>query len=258
MTVRVEGLAFAYHGRPVLRGVDLTWGDGQLVCLLGANGAGKTTLFRCVLGLQTGYRGRVWLDDTDLAQRSPRDIARSIAYLPQTERSAFNYTVAQVALMGTYPLTSALIGPRPAQLARVRAALDQLGLTHLAERGFQELSGGERQSVLVARALAQSSGGLLLDEPTASLDFGNGWRLMTTARRLADEGRLVVVSTHDPTLALRFADHVTVLDEGQVLADGPADQVVTSALIEQVYKLTAEVTTVKVETGLVPVVVPVE
>lgn len=256
MTLVVNDLRFAYRQAQVLKGVTMSATAGECVCLLGANGVGKTTLFRCLLGLLVGYQGDISFDGVDGKQLSTRDRAKQIAYVPQAHSPMFNYSVFETVLMGTNVQAGQLRGPGSNQQRKVGEVLETLGIANLAERGFGELSGGERQLVLIARALAQASQMIVMDEPTANLDYGNQLRVLAHVRRLAKRGYLVLLSTHSPEHALLFADQVIVLQDGVVAAAGKPNQVLTSALIEQIYGVSVDVRDVATNWGQVPVLIP--
>ncbi|MCL2653443.1 MAG: ABC transporter ATP-binding protein [Propionibacteriaceae bacterium] len=256
MTLEVKNLNYFYGRHQVLKDVNLTATEGQCVCLLGANGAGKTTLFRCVLGLLTGYRGDILLDGDNCRELSVRELARRIAYVPQAHSPAFNYSVFDTVLMGTSVLTDVLRTPGEAEGDVAWKMLETLQIADLANRGFAELSGGERQLVLIARALAQQSRVIVMDEPTANLDYGNQLMVMGQAKHLAERGYLVVLSTHSPELALLFADQVIVLDKGIINVSGDPKTVLTPAVIDQTYGVTVELHQVTTSWGDVPMVVP--
>lgn len=256
MKLTVAELGFAYKQAVVLKGVNLTATTGECVCVLGANGAGKTTLFRCLLGLLEGYSGQISFNDQDGAHLSARSRAKLIAYVPQAHSPVFNYSVFDTVLMGRNVAAGPVLGPGPSQDQPVRDALEDVGIAQLAERGFGELSGGERQLVLVARALAQQAEMIVMDEPTANLDYGNQLRVLDRVRALARRGHLVLLSTHSPEHALLFADRVIVLKDGLVAADGVPGDVLTASLIDQIYGVSVEVRTVTAAWGEVPVIVP--
>ena len=251
MTLTVRQLRFSYGAVPVLRGVDLVAQSGQCVCVLGANGAGKTTLFRCVLGLTTQFQGDVFFDAINNRQMTARQLAQQIAYVPQAHSPIFNYTVFNTVLMGTNANTNRF-SPGASDEAVVQESLEMVGIAHLAERGFVELSGGERQLVLIARALAQRATMIVMDEPTANLDYGNQFKVLSQVRGLTRRGYLVLLSTHSPEHALLFGDLVVVLQDGVVLAQGQPRDVLTPDLIESVYGIPV---TMSVIDG-VPVLVP--
>ncbi len=236
MKLQVEGLSFAYGAHEVLRDVTFSARDGQLLSVLGPNGVGKSTLFRCVLGLLEGYGGMISIDGTDTRPLSAREIAHRIAYIPQTHYPAFNYSVFDMVLMGTTHSMGAFAAPGAKQRRAAETALRRMEILHLAERSYMRLSGGEQQMVLIARALAQESPILLMDEPTASLDYGNQHRVLRCVRRLAHEdGYTVVLSTHNPQHALSYADAILALHAGTVLAAGTPQEVLTEGMLRTLY-----------------------
>ncbi|MBM6977051.1 ABC transporter ATP-binding protein, partial [Intestinimonas butyriciproducens] len=232
----IRDLRFSYTSRPVLQGVDLRLEPGELVFLLGANGAGKSTLFRCALGLLPGYEGEISLHGRDIRRLSARALAREMAYIPQSHHPAFSYPVLDMVLMGAQHRLSPFANPGPREEAAALAALDQVGIAGLAGRDFQRLSGGEQQLVLIARALAQQARLLLMDEPTSSLDFGNRVRVLDQVSELARRGYAILLSCHDPQLALLYAHRVVALHQGKVAADGPPEAVLDPALLHTLYQ----------------------
>ncbi len=235
MTLSVESLGLAYGDRTVLRDVSFTLERGTFLSVLGPNGAGKTTLFRCILGILPGYTGRVLADGTDIRDLSRRQMARRIAYIPQIHRPTFGYTVLDTVLMGAAHQIGTFSRPGREQIACARAAMDRLGIGGMAERNFARLSGGEQQLVLVARAIAQQADILVMDEPTSALDYGNQLRVLEQVRALADEGYAVLLSTHDPQHALRFADRLLAICDGGTAALGRPEDVLTAELIRRLY-----------------------
>ncbi|MEN6417820.1 MAG: ABC transporter ATP-binding protein [Clostridiaceae bacterium] len=235
MSIEIQNLSFSYSLREVLNNISLTVSDGQLLAVLGSNGVGKTTLFRCILGLLPHYKGLIRVDGTDAHTLSARELAHHIAYIPQTHGMAFSYSVQDMVLMGTTHQVSAMSVPKQKELDAANAALSKLGISHLMYHNFSKLSGGEQQLVLIARALAQNSKTLLMDEPTASLDYGNQSLVLRQVRKLADEGYTVLLSTHNPQHALWYADMAVALHDGTIAAFGIPGDVVDAALIEKLY-----------------------
>ncbi|MBE7245466.1 MAG: ABC transporter ATP-binding protein, partial [Actinomycetospora chiangmaiensis] len=205
MLLQVQDLAFGYGGRIV--GTDVAFGldAGEVLCLLGPNGGGKTTLFKTLLGLLPARAGRVRLDGADLSRLSRRAVARTVAAVPQAHAAFFPFTVREVVVMGRASRIGPFSAPGPADEAAAEAALATLGIGHLADKVYTEISGGERQLALIARALSGAPRLLIMDEPTASLDFGNQARVLGQVRRLARAGIAVMFSTHDPGHALACA-----------------------------------------------------
>ncbi len=225
----------------MFEGVSFTGSSGQTVCLLGHNGAGKSTLFRCLLGLAQGWRGSITLDRDDVRALSRREFARRVAYIPQTTDPAFDYSVADVVLMGRTARGGGAGSCSQEDEDAVFGALERVGVAHLADCGFARISGGERQMVLIARALAQQADVLIMDEPTASLDFGNQYRTMCLVEALRSSGYLVIMSTHNPQHALAWATDVLVLHEGRMLAQGSPAQVLTPQTMRLIYGIPVHV-----------------
>lgn len=235
MSLSVRELTFAYHKTPVLSHVGFDAAPGGLLAILGPNGAGKTTLFRCILGEQKRYSGTITVDGKDMRGLSPRETAARLAYIPQTHAMTFRFPVHDMVLMGTTHALPILASPGAAQERAAEAALEKLGILHLADRGFDTLSGGEQQLVYVARALAQQARILLMDEPTSSLDYGNQLRVLSVVKGLAAEGYTVLLSTHNPQHALWYADRVLALSKGRVAAFGTVEETLTPQLLETLY-----------------------
>ena len=204
--LEVEHLRFSYGKREVLRGVDLRVEPGELVFVLGANGAGKTTLFRCILGLLPGYQGCVRVDGCDVSSLAPRALAKKIAYIPQTSHMIFPYTALELVLMGTNRRLGLFSAPGRRERAIAMEALEELGIADYAHRSFAELSGGEQQLVLAARALAQQARLLLMDEPTSALDPISTSKIEDLAAELKKSYTIVMV-THNMQQAARISDN---------------------------------------------------
>jgi len=237
----VEQLAFGYGRRVVGSGVGFTVRAGEVLCLLGPNGGGKTTLFKTVLGLLPSLDGRILLDGEDVARWSRRRLARSIGYVPQAQAAFFPFRVIDVVLMGRASRLGLLAAPGPADRTIAEGALATLGVGHLAQRVYTEISGGERQMVLIARALAGEPRLLIMDEPTASLDFGNQTRVLDRIRTLARQGIAVILSTHDPDHAFLCADRVALLHEGRLAALGSPAETITAESLGALYDVAVAV-----------------
>lgn len=233
--LQASGLSFAYPGHPVLHGVDLEVRPGEAVALLGANGTGKSTLLRILMGFARPSAGYVRLDGRDLASFSRRRLARRMAYVPQGQVCPFPYRVREIVAMGLFSRRG-LFGRADLSGARlVERELDRLGIASLAERPYTEISGGERQLAQLCRALVQGASLLVMDEPAASLDFGNQARLLSQVRRLAGEGYSVIMTTHHPGHALMAANRVVMMKDGSVMAEGPTRSTLTEASLRALY-----------------------
>jgi iron complex transport system ATP-binding protein len=241
VTLELVDLEVGYGAETtVIDGVDLEVARGELLALLGPNGAGKTTLLKAIDGLVPMDGGTVRVDGTSLNAMTRSERATTIGYLPQAESTTFSPTVFQAVLLGRTPHA----GRRPteADRRRVGAVLDSLGLSSLSMRSIDQLSGGQRQKVKIARLLVQEPSVMLLDEPTASLDLRHKIDVMETIRsRVTDNGAAAVVAAHDLELAARFADSIALLADGRLYDVGPPRTVLTEDAVESVYGVTATI-----------------
>ncbi len=254
MSVIVQELSFSYGEGKVLDQVSFSADQGKLLTVLGPNGVGKSTLFRCMLGLLTSYQGSITIDGLDIRQFSARKLAQQVAYVPQYHYPSFNFSVFDMVLMGTSALVGGLSAPKKEQMEQVEQALERLEIAHLRNRGYTHISGGERQLALIARALVQQAKTLVMDEPTANLDYGNQLKIMAQVQKLTREGYTIILSTHNPDHALWFADDILALEAGRVLAFGSPKQVMDSALISRLYG--AEVTIESFDAGRAQICIP--
>jgi len=248
MSLTAHSVSYAYAARrgaqaePALHGVSIEVPRGALVGLLGPNGCGKTTLLGLLSGVLTPAAGKVSLDGRPLSSMSRREIARRIAVVPQETHPAFEFSVMEMVLMGRHPHLGLMQLEGPDDFAAARDALAATGTAQLAGRRFTELSGGERQRVVIAGALAQSPDVLLLDEPTASLDLGYQLDVAALLVRLNRErGVTMVIATHDLNLAASVCDSLILMREGRVLAQGPADEILTPSMVRELYDVDADV-----------------
>lgn len=228
--------------RPGVLDVDVTVDRGGILGILGPNGSGKTTLLRLLAGLLRPGGGSISLDSRPLAILQRRALARRLAVVPQETHLAFEYTVLEIALMGRYPHLGAFELEGPRDLAIAHDALRATGTDHLAGRRFSTLSGGEKQRVIIASALAQEADVLLLDEPTASLDLGYQLDVAALLQQLnRDRGLTIVVATHDLNFAAGLCRTLLLMREGRVLALGPTADVLTADAIARLYGVRADV-----------------
>ncbi|QKZ05110.1 ABC transporter ATP-binding protein [Pseudomonas eucalypticola] len=233
--LQAEGLGYRLGARTLFENVSLSIAPGDCIALLGANGAGKSTLMKVLLGLLKPGSGQVQINGQPLQRLDRRSIARQLAYVPQSHVPSFPYTVGQIVTQGRLPITGLGRAPAAADLDAVGRALQAMGIEHLAARTYTELSGGERQLVLIARALVQEARLILLDEPVTGLDFGHQLRLLERLQQLAARGLAILTTSHRPEQALAGANRAWVLHEGRLIADGPPHQVIDAALMQRLY-----------------------
>ncbi len=237
----VEALSFGYPGRRVGDAVSFTLAPGEVLCLLGPNGGGKSTLLKTVLGLIPRLAGVVAIDGEDTAAWPARRRALAFGYVPQSGAGQFAFTVAEMVLMGRSAHKSAFAAPSAADRAIAEAALATLGIAALADRDWLKISGGERQLALIARALAQEPRLLILDEPTANLDFGNQVRVLAELKKLAARGLAIIFATHHPEQAFACADRVAILHDGTLLRLGSPEATITPETMRTVYGIDVDV-----------------
>jgi iron complex transport system ATP-binding protein len=237
----VESLAFGYPQRTVGRDVSFTLDAGEVMCVLGPNGSGKTTLLRTLLGLLPLREGKILFNGENLQSLPRRDVARIAGYVPQAHSPYFAYSVRDMVLMGRSAHLGTFSMPEAHDREVAARALESLGISHLADRPVTEISAGERQLALVARALAQEPRLLVMDEPTASLDFGNQVRVLERIAALAGGGISILFSTHDPDHAFLAAQRALLLAEGRVLALGTPREVIRADTLERLYHVAVQV-----------------
>ncbi len=237
---RLRGVAYRYGAVSALHGVSVDLAPGRFHGIIGPNGSGKTTLLDILLGLRRPQAGEVIFDGRPIAAYGRRELARRVALVPQEFAIDFDYTVAEMVMMGRHPYLPRFGTPGEEDRRVVARAMALLDVAAFAGRPVTGLSGGEKQRVVVARALAQDTPYLLLDEATASLDIRHTLQILGTARRLvAEEGRTVVAVLHDCNLAAAFCDRLLVLDRGRLAAHGPTAEVLTPELFARVFGVRA-------------------
>jgi iron complex transport system ATP-binding protein len=233
--IEVRDAGFSYGKHAIFRGVDLDVYSGEVLTILGPNGCGKSTLLRCIGGALALDEGAVRIENVDLSSIDVRARARKIALLFQDHTPSFPYPVLDVVSMGRTPYLSAFGAPSPQDIAIAEEALEQVGMSHLKNRPYTELSGGERQLVLLARTLAQQPAVILLDEPTAHLDFKNQVRSLQQIGALAQRGVTMIMTTHDPNQAFLFPGRAALMRPGGSLAVGAPTEVITDELLSAAY-----------------------
>jgi iron complex transport system ATP-binding protein len=268
MGIITEDVSLSYNGRLVLGSVSLNIRKGAVVTLLGPNGCGKTSLLKVINGLLHPGQGKVYVDGKDVAWMKQTDMAKLIGHVPQTQRNSFPFTALDIVLTGRMPHISALAQPGAKDVEKACQALQMVGASHLSGRPYTQISGGERQLVMIARALAQEPSFLLLDEPTSYLDFKNQFSVLKMISRIAGDGKMTVVMTlHDPNHALMFSDEVVLLrkltelvgcgkeplsNHHNVVAAGLPHEVMTRENIRDAYGIEVEVLEVRGRRMLFP------
>ncbi len=233
--LRVENLSAGYGKDPVIRDVDLRIGEGCICALIGRNGSGKTTLMRCINAVLKPFKGRMTVGGKDITRLKRTEIARLISVVPQTNDVAFPFSCREMILMGGAARLRAWASPGAAEDHRVKKIANEMGFTGLLERPFNHLSGGQKQLVMLARALYQDTPVMLLDEPNAHLDFCNQHRMMAFFQEAARRRRITaLVTLHDPNLALNYCDSVILLRDGRVVARGPTEKVMDDRMLKAV------------------------
>lgn len=237
MIFQLDNMTCGYGDKAVLESVSFQVEEGQMLSILGPNGVGKTTLFKSMLGLLKPMSGRVLVDGEDISQWSNKKKAQYIGYIPQSHVPPFPYTVIQVVVMGCIANLGRFASPNEQDYEFARRILDSLGVLHLQDRVYTEISGGERQMVLIARALVQQPRILLMDEPTANLDYGNQARTLDLVNALANTGMIVVMTTHSPDHTFLCNTQVALIERGGKVLFGSADEVVTEENLQRAYSI---------------------
>ncbi len=249
MSIDIKDLSFSYGKKQILFNMNFHADDGDLTAVLGPNGAGKSTFFRSILGFLKPSSGSIMLNGNDITSLSRSEIAKEIAYIPQTIATVFNYSVLDTVLMGITHTLKAFQSPDSSQKAHALEILDQLGIAHLAYSGCGSISGGERQLVLLARALIQDARILLMDEPTANLDYGNQYKVMQRISGLAKQGYTVIFSTHDPNQALLHSNRIFVMKKGHSVINGSPQEVLTEKNLSELYGIDVTLANVDLPSG---------
>jgi iron complex transport system ATP-binding protein len=254
--LQARSLTWAVGNARIVERLDLSIERGELVGVIGPNGAGKTTLLRLLSGLLVPTEGEVLLEGRHISRMESRDRARRMSFMSQDLSQVFPFTVMEILLMGRYPHLARFQKEGAEDLARARRMLSYVGLSAIEERGFSALSGGERQLVLFAKALVQDTDALLLDEPSSNLDIHHQDRIFSMAQELAREGRAVVTSVHNLSVAAQYCSRLVLLEKGRVASDGRPEQVLRSEILDRVYGIRTMVSPSLATGSLTVTVVP--
>lgn len=241
MGIRVENLTFGYSkDKHVFKNLSFSVESGELTSLIGANGIGKSTLFKCMLGILKVESGSVEVDGEVLDLSMHNEVAKRIAYIPQGITETFGYSAREMALFGRASEIGIFSTPKEEDIRAVNEAFEMLNITHLMERNFLSLSGGEKQLVLIARSLASKAKCILMDEPTSALDFGNSILLFDILKELSEKGYTIIFSNHNPQNALWYSSSVIALCGNSKLVKGPSSEVINDKLIKEMYGVDIE------------------
>ena len=242
ITYKADNLQFSWDGkRTIFSHVSFTLNPGEIFCILGPNGTGKSTLLKCMIDLLDLDDGSVKINGTDIRKMDRQEIAKKVAFVPQGYDVAFPYTVLEYVLMGRAPYISAFGSPTDDDIRIALEAIQEVGVIHLLEKAVNEISGGEHQMALIARALAQNPEMLLLDEPTSHLDFGNQMQILSLIERLRDRGIAIVMTSHFPDHAFIISDLVGIMRDGAFSMIGPAEEIITSEALKETYHIDVRV-----------------
>jgi iron complex transport system ATP-binding protein len=240
--LEINNASFSYNGNGnVFEDIDMSIENSDVLCILGPNGTGKSTLIKCMNGLLKLNSGNIFLNDEDIYGMDKADLAKVMGYIPQSHHSTFSFSVFDVVLMGRAPHLSLTSVPGEKDFKIADKAIESLGISYLKDKTYTEISGGEKQLVLLARVLTQEPQILLLDEPTSHLDFGNQIRTLKVINRLSDQGLSVVMTSHYPDHAFLSSNKVAIMNNGSIMAMGEPESVVTEENMKRAYGIDVKV-----------------
>lgn len=249
MKLNVKDATFSYDNMEenIFEDISFSLKDKEVFCILGPNGSGKTTLLKCINNLLELKKGSIFLDDRDIRRLNKREIAQGIGYIPQTHDPTFPFSIFDVVLMGRSAHLGPLSSPSDKDRAIAEETIEMLGISHLKDKPYTKISGGERQLVLFARTLVQQPKFLLMDEPTSHLDFGNQIRTMEIIEKLASTGLSIIMTSHFPDHAFLISSRVAIIKRGKFIDIGSPDDVITEKNLENAYGI--EVKVVYIDSG---------
>lgn len=249
MELSIKNASCGYGNTAILENVSLSIKQGEIVCILGPNGIGKTTLFRSVLGFLNLIKGEVMLDGKPKSQISPRDFAKCVGYVPQGHEPPFPYSVKDVVVMGRAAHLKRFESPGVNDYKMAYKVMEMLGISYLRNKTYTNISGGERQMVLITRALTQEPKLLVMDEPTANLDFGNQVHVLECISKLTSSGLGVLMTTHNPDHAFLCCDRVILLTKNRQVIEGSIDEIVTEENLRLAYGVDVKISSTKTDNG---------
>ena len=256
MRLEVKDLSFSYGDNKVLDNVSFSSSGGEAIAVLGPNGVGKSTFFKCILGFLPIRKGKIEIEGKDVSIMKGKELSKYIAYIPQSSNPVFNHTVLDSVAMGMNNQIGLFSAPGEKEREKAAAALDRLGILKLKDRGCLNISGGERQLMLIARAMVQDARIIVMDEPTSSLDYGNSYRVMETIMSLSKDGYTILFSTHDPDAAMRYSDRVIAFYKGEIIRDGKPSTVLNTDVLSTLYSINVAIRNVRVREKEYSVCIP--
>ena len=256
MRLEVKDLSFSYGDNKVLDNVSFSSSGGEAIAVLGPNGVGKSTFFKCILGFLPIRKGKIEIEGKDVSIMKGKELSKYIAYIPQSSSPVFNHTVLDSVAMGMNNQIGLFSAPGEKEREKAAAALDRLGILKLKDRGCLNISGGERQLMLIARAMVQDARIIVMDEPTSSLDYGNSYRVMETIMSLSKDGYTILFSTHDPDAAMRYSDRVIAFYKGEIIRDGKPSTVLNTDVLSTLYSINVAIRNVRVREKEYSVCIP--
>ena len=240
--LEIRHAEFSYnHGKKIFEDVNISLEEGDVLCILGPNGTGKSTLIKCLNGLLHLNNGEILYNNTDIYSMNNAELAKSIGYIPQTHQATFAFKVFDVVTLGRAPHLGLTDSPSENDFKIAQEAMESLGISHLKDKPYTQISGGERQLTLMARVLAQQPQILLLDEPTSHLDFGNQIRTLQVINQLASNGLSVIMTSHFPDHAFISSNQVAILNNGILMAKGTPEEVITRENMKQAYDIDVKI-----------------
>lgn len=247
--IEVKDLSVFYGKTEILKEINFSLNEGEIICVLGENGSGKSTLLKSMLKLIKFSKGKITVDNTDIKKMDNKEISKYISYIPQIHFPAFDYTVTDIILMGKYSQKNGMffkITDREYQ--QVSDILEMLNITYLANKNYRQISGGERQLVLIARALLQANKYIFMDEPVANLDYGNQLKIMELCNRLRAKKIGFLITTHNPNHALIYADKVLIIQKNKESYFGDTAKILSRERLEHLYDIPIDL--IELESGL--------
>lgn len=259
MNISASNITFSYkNSSPIFSKLSFEINSGDIIFLLGHNGVGKTTLFKCLLGHLKIQEGEILIDNQSIYKMKQQLIAKKISYIPQAHFPTFNHLVIDVVLMGMMSKLGYFESPGKVQEKEAFKAMELLGISHLAYKGYGEISGGERQLCLIARAIVQGSDTFIMDEPCANLDYGNQLLILEQCRKLAKLGRAIIISSHNPDHALWYSNKVLAIHEREILCYGSTQKVLNETILSKIYAMNIKIATLDNGSSIKKICIPAD